>query len=77
MESLCTTCRFVREIRTPRSCFLLCRLSDGNPDYPKYPPQPVRRCQGYEPANRDETNAARLKALEDLSALDQELGLGY
>jgi len=38
----------MREIRTARSRFLLCELSVTNDAYPKYPPQPVVRCQGHE-----------------------------
>jgi hypothetical protein len=49
MRSLCETCRQVREIRTARSRFLLCELSVTNAAYPKYPPQPVVRCNGYQP----------------------------
>jgi hypothetical protein len=47
--SLCETCRNMREVRTARSRFLLCELSGTTPGYPKYPPQPVVRCQGYQP----------------------------
>jgi hypothetical protein len=47
--SLCETCVNVREIRTPRSRFLLCELSLARPEYPKYPPQPVLRCAAYRP----------------------------
>src|ERR1700751_688921 len=47
-RSLCETCSLVREIVTPKaSRFLLCKLSQTDPDYPKYPPQPVVRCDGY------------------------------
>ncbi len=46
MRSLCETCEKVREIRTARSVFLLCELSFTNAAYPKYPPQPVVRCDG-------------------------------
>lgn len=46
--SLCESCRNMREVRTARSRFLLCELSATNDNYPKYPPQPVVRCQGYE-----------------------------
>jgi hypothetical protein len=48
-QTLCADCRHVREIRTPRSCFVFCQLSDADPAFPKYPPQPVRSCLGYEP----------------------------
>jgi hypothetical protein len=48
MQSLCETCRNVREVRTTRSRFLLCELSVTNDAYPKYPPQPVVRCDGYQ-----------------------------
>jgi hypothetical protein len=38
----------MREVVTPRgSRFLLCQLSKTDPDYPKYPPQPVVWCDGY------------------------------
>ena len=47
-QSLCETCALMREVVTPKgSRFLLCQLSQTNPDYPKYPPQPVVRCDGY------------------------------
>jgi len=51
MRSLCETCALMREIITPKgSRFLLCQLSRTHPAYPKYPPQPVARCDGgYRP----------------------------
>jgi hypothetical protein len=49
-KSLCETCRFCKEVVTPKgSRFLLCRLSQSNPNFPKYPPQPVLQCSGHEP----------------------------
>jgi hypothetical protein len=51
--SLCVTCQFKRDIRTARSCFLLCQLSNSNPAFAKYPPQPVRQCSGYQPISSD------------------------
>ena len=51
IPSLCETCRNVREVRTARSRFLLCELSLTDAAYPKYPPQPVVRCDGYCPRN--------------------------
>ena len=47
MPSLCETCENVRAVCTARSRFLLCQLSATNAAYPKYPPQPVVRCDGY------------------------------
>jgi hypothetical protein len=48
-HSLCEICSLVREVVTPKgSRFLLCQLSQINPAFPKYPPQPVVRCDGYE-----------------------------
>lgn len=48
-QSLCQTCTWMREIVTPKgSRFLLCQLSQTNPAYPKYPAQPVVRCDGYQ-----------------------------
>ena len=47
-RSLCETCALMREVVTPKgSSFLLCQLSQTNPEYAKYPPQPVVRCDGY------------------------------
>ena len=44
---MCETCRNGREVRTVRSRFLLCELSASLNHYPKYPPQPIIRCDGY------------------------------
>ncbi|HEV3204155.1 MAG TPA: hypothetical protein VGY77_07225 [Gemmataceae bacterium] len=53
--SLCETCAMMREIVTPKgSRFLLCRLSKSDPAYPKYPPQPIVRCQGYHTSDKNE-----------------------
>ena len=39
----------MREVITPKgSRFLLCQLSQIDPSYPKYPPQPVIDCLGYQ-----------------------------
>jgi hypothetical protein len=49
IHSLCETCAWRREVVTPkRSRFLLCQLSQTNPAYPKYPLQPIVRCDGYQ-----------------------------
>ena len=54
-RSLCETCTWMREIVTPKgSRFLLCQLSQSNPNYPKYPPQPVVRCEGYQAKKKSE-----------------------
>jgi hypothetical protein len=45
--TLCESCQNMREVRTARSCFLLCELSVTNAIHPKYPPQPVIQCDGY------------------------------
>jgi hypothetical protein len=47
--SLCESCKHLRTVVTPRgSRFLLCELSRRDGRFPKYPPQPVVRCSGYE-----------------------------
>ena len=51
MPSLCETCWNVQEVPTASSGFLLCELSLTDAAYPKYPPQPVVRCDGYRPRN--------------------------
>ena len=48
-QSLCEQCTWMRPVVTPKgSRFLLCQLSTTNADYPKYPPQPVVRCAGFQ-----------------------------
>ena len=50
-HGLCQTCRHVRLVATARgSTFFLCERSRADPRFPKYPPQPVRACTGFEPA---------------------------
>ena len=54
-DSLCQTCAWMREVVTPKgSRFLLCQLSQTDPGYPKYPPQPVVRCDGYQKKEQTE-----------------------
>jgi len=53
MQSLCDTCRLMWEVVTPKgSRFLLCQLSMSNVVYPKYPRQPMVRCQGHQPMDK-------------------------
>ena len=53
-ETLCQSCQYVREIITGTgSRFLLCRRSQDDPRYTKYPPQPVSACEGYERAETE------------------------
>jgi hypothetical protein len=54
-ESLCETCQNVQEVLTPKgSRFLLCRLSRSDAAFPKYPPQPVVRCDGHRTGEKTE-----------------------
>ena len=47
---LCADCEFMRQIKSDRgSTFYLCRRSDTQPEFPKYPRLPVIRCTGYSP----------------------------
>jgi hypothetical protein len=47
---LCSRCRNVRVVESRRgSQFFLCRLSETDPRFPKYPRLPVLRCRGFEP----------------------------
>ena len=46
---LCATCVHVQRITSSRgSTFYLCRLSETNPAFKRYPPLPVLACSGYE-----------------------------
>jgi hypothetical protein len=52
---LCATCVHVQIIASSRgSTFFMCRLSDTDPRFRKYPAIPVRACSGYEPPDRHE-----------------------
>ena len=49
LDGLCPHCRYVMFKQNDRgSAFLLCTRSAGDPRYPKFPPQPVARCDGYQ-----------------------------
>jgi hypothetical protein len=46
---LCVSCRHVELVTSARrSTFYLCRLSDTDSRFPKYPALPVRACAGYD-----------------------------
>ena len=48
---LCATCVFARVIESARgSRFSLCRRSETNARFPRYPALPVLKCIGYEKA---------------------------
>lgn len=48
-HGLCDACDHLRRVTSARgSTFLLCERSASDSRYPKYPPQPVLRCAGFE-----------------------------
>lgn len=59
-DSLCEQCQHRREIISGKgSRFLLCQLSQTDERFPKYPPQPVTECDGFEPrSSSDEQQAS-------------------
>jgi hypothetical protein len=51
--TLCESCRWKRDIVSGTgSRFLLCTLSQSDPQFKKYPPQPVVKCLGFEASNQ-------------------------
>jgi len=47
---LCASCNHARQIQSVKgSQFLLCQLSQWDPNFPKYPRLPVLACPGYSP----------------------------
>jgi hypothetical protein len=45
---LCVDCRHAQRIHSTRgSTFYRCKLSDTDPNFPKYPRLPVLQCTGY------------------------------
>jgi hypothetical protein len=50
-HSLCARCLHLRTTENKRgSVFMLCDRNRTEEVFPKYPPQPVQRCAGFEPA---------------------------
>jgi hypothetical protein len=50
---LCATCRFAKRVESGKgSVFFLCRRSESDSTYPRYPPLPMRFCPGYEKLDR-------------------------
>lgn len=48
---LCGTCRHAQTVASSRGrVFWLCRLSYSDPRFARYPPLPVLRCSGFQPA---------------------------
>ena len=46
--TLCMVCRNLRVVRSGKgSTFLFCELSLTDPRFPKYPPQPCWKCEGF------------------------------
>jgi hypothetical protein len=47
---LCASCRFAEIIVSSRgSTFYLCKLSETDANFARYPVLPVRQCSGYQP----------------------------
>jgi hypothetical protein len=48
--SACGVCTHLRLVRSAKgSVFALCGRAASDPRFPRYPPQPVASCLGYEP----------------------------
>ena len=46
---LCASCSHVQVVKTSKgSTFVLCRLSESDPGFRKYPVLPVVQCGGYQ-----------------------------
>ena len=60
---LCATCRHVKALGNDRgSVFYMCTLAERDPRFRRYPPLPVRNCDGYEPApppNKEENRVRK------------------
>jgi hypothetical protein len=50
---LCATCAHTKVITSSRgSTFYLCRMSETDPSFPRYPRLPVVSCEGYRRGER-------------------------
>lgn len=56
---LCRRCRHARLLTSKRSAFLRCGLSDGDPEFPRYPRLPVVACRGFEEGGGSPRGAAQ------------------
>ena len=57
---LCATCAHAQIVRSSKaSTFYLCRLSESDARFPRYPALPVRRCDGYELTLQDAASTIR------------------
>ena len=75
-ETLCASCAHMREVISGTgSRFLLCRLSQTEQRFPKYPPQPVVRCGGWKARNREVDSLPNDAPLPTALCLDQFLKL--
>lgn len=55
LPGLCPTCTWVQRVESQKgSVFWLCRKGKEDPRFPKYPPQPVWACAGFEPSASEE-----------------------
>jgi uncharacterized protein len=44
---LCRDCRHSRQVPTTRATYWLCRRSESDPTFPRYPRLPLRSCRGF------------------------------
>lgn len=55
IQSICESCSHKKDIVSDRgSRFLLCKLSQTDCRFSKYPQQPVVRCEGHLQAEREQ-----------------------
>ena len=53
---MCSTCLWVRVVQSARgSAFYLCRRSEMEPQFARYPRLPVIQCAGFEPGHEAAT----------------------
>ena len=75
-DTLCASCEHMREVISGTgSKFFLCRLSQTEQRYPKYPPQPVVRCGGYQSHSREDNSLPNDTPKQKALCLDQFLKL--
>ncbi len=75
-ENLCQTCAHMREVISGKgSRFLLCQRAQSGARFPKYPPQPVIRCVGFESTSNVENPVSGDAAKPNELCLDQFLKL--
>ncbi len=64
----CSTCKYLRVLRSRRSTFVHCGRAAEDPRFPRYPPLPVQVCPGYTDSSGTDSSSAGTSTADSNSA---------